>query len=251
MAVTRLARFRLVTWDAERLGHFYQVAIGARPIAGGVAVGEQIIELRQPEPRRAPYPADTSVADPIFQHFAIVTNDMAAAWRRLSAADGWSPISTGGPVRLPASSGGVIAVKFRDPEGHPLELLEFPGGRTPAQWQRVGSDPCLGIDHSAISVADTTRSIAFYQALGFRVTGSSINRGPEQARLDGIAVPDLEVTALAPEQGMPHLELLCYRSAPAGASKVGDDDVAATVLVTEGSGSPGILRDPDGHRLLI
>ena len=51
-------------------------------------------------------------------------------YARLSAHAGWTTISTDGPQLLPASSGGVTAYKFRDPEGHPLELIAFPPGRT-------------------------------------------------------------------------------------------------------------------------
>ena len=46
------------------------------------------------------------------------------------------PISPDGRVRLPDNSGGVTAYKFRDHDGHPLELLEFPQGRIPSQRPR-------------------------------------------------------------------------------------------------------------------
>jgi hypothetical protein len=56
------------------------------------------------------------------------------------------------PARAAASAGtcdGVVTFKFRDPEGHPLELLEFPPGNMPAAWRRrQGVGPCLGNDHS-------------------------------------------------------------------------------------------------------
>ncbi|MGB8684208.1 MAG: hypothetical protein WCD12_15080, partial [Candidatus Binatus sp.] len=60
----------------------------------------------------------------------------------------------------------VTALKFRDPEGHPLELIAFPPDDTPAKWQRSSTAECLGIDHSAISVAVTERSVKFYERLG-------------------------------------------------------------------------------------
>ena len=95
------------------------------------------------------------------------------AYRRLCSVSGWTAISIDGPQRLPASSGGVSAFKFRDPDGHPLELLAFPDGAWPAHWQaRSNGDLALGIDHSAISVSDSARSIAFYEALGLRVAGA-------------------------------------------------------------------------------
>jgi hypothetical protein len=41
---------------------------------------------------------------------------------------------------------------------------------------------------------------------------SSLNRGPEQDKLDGVAETLVEVTALAPPiYSTPHVELLCYR----------------------------------------
>ena len=91
---------------------------------------------------------------------------MPAAYARLAAQPGWNTISTDGPQVLPASSGGVTAYKFRDPEGHPLELLAFPPDAIPARWQKVSATGCLGIDHSAISVVDTDQSIKFYERLG-------------------------------------------------------------------------------------
>ena len=46
----------------------------------------------------------------------------------------------------------------------------------------------LGIDHSAIAVSDSARSIAFYEALGLRVAARALNSGHEQARLDGVGI---------------------------------------------------------------
>ena len=70
----------------------------------------------------------------------------------------------------------------------------------------------LGIDHSAISVSDTSVSKAFYaQLLGMIESGHSLNKGPAQARLDGLDDPVVDVTALQPTgQATPHLELLGY-----------------------------------------
>ena len=57
----------------------------------------------------------------------------------------------------------------------------------PPRWQNLSASGCLGIDHSAISIADTKRSVMFYERLGLSCIGSSLNRGPEQDKLDGIA----------------------------------------------------------------
>ena len=269
--VERLARFVLVTSDAAGLSWFYQHALGFRPAfdlaprEGGsrrltLALGHEIIELLQFDSPGRLYPMAALSSDLCFQHFAIVVADMALAYRQLWSVDGWTAISTEGPQLLPPSSGGVTAFKFRDPDGHPLELLAFPKGNQPSHWEaRPQGDLFLGIDHSAISVADSARSIAFYEALGLRVASRSLNSGAAQAHLDGIPAPQVEVTALAPRQATPHLELLCYRSAaPARAIAVGDNDVAATRLIfaanrgtSANSVSRQVLVDPDGHRLVI
>ena len=108
-----------------------------------------------------PYPADTTACDLVFQHLALVPDDAQAAWRRARDA-GATPISRERPVTLPKSAGGVTAVKFRDPEGHPLEFLQFPRGANP-DWKGTG---IMGIDHSAISVSDVAASRRFYARHG-------------------------------------------------------------------------------------
>ena len=89
-----------------------------------------------------------------------------------------------GPERLPPNTGSVTAYKFRDPEGHPIELTMFPPGVGSAEWdQTPGSLNAvfLGIDHSAIAVASSTGAIAFYRGLlGMSVPFQTTNRGPEQ-----------------------------------------------------------------------
>lgn len=285
----RLARIVLNAADPEALAVFYRDALGftdagADPGADEVA-DAQVVSLRLGNQRLdlaaaagRPYPGDVPGYSPLFQHCAIIVADMAAAHARLTGHPGWHPISTDGPVRLPASSGGVTAFKFRDPEGHPLEFLAFPADAVPEAWRWSDArDVCLGLDHSAISVAETARSVAFYESLGLRVASRSLNVGPEQARLDAVADPTVEVTGLAfPDGRPPHVELLCYRGAPAHkASDLAVDDVAATRLVIamsdggavraacaahaerlvpDGSAQRAgnvLLRDPDGHLLWL
>jgi catechol 2,3-dioxygenase-like lactoylglutathione lyase family enzyme len=231
--VTKLSRIRLIAAQPQQLAAFYESAFGferttqstndapdfAKLIgvpgatAGVVALrlGEEHIELVGVHPTGRSLPPIASWS-PLFQHCAIVVSDMAAAYARLCAQTGWTAISKGGPQVLPPASGGVAAFKFRDPEGHPLELLAFTPGGAAARWKRSSAGDALGIDHSAISVADTSRSIAFYQRFGLRCVGGSLNVGPAQDRLDDVAGARVEVTALAPAlHPTPHVELLCYR----------------------------------------
>ncbi|WP_431267079.1 VOC family protein [Dankookia sp. P2] len=207
---------------------------GARAQVRLLRLGSQEIELVAFAEKGRPYPPGSTSSDPWFQHVAIVVSDMGAAYRRLMAWPGWTPISTSGPQSLPDSSGGVTAFKFRDPEGHPLELIEFPPARTPKIWQAPrGADPCLGLDHSAIVVSSTAASVAFYQRLGFINAGRSCNHGIEQARLDAIPGAKVEVTRLhtAAMDAPPQLELLCYRVSSARSPPTADgrsNDIATT-----------------------
>lgn len=300
--MTRIARVSFTTALPDTLEQFYREVFHFEPIgqwrrlrrpitaltrvedSEGRAIflrlGDQILELVTFSKPGQPYPPDVAANDLRFQHIAIVVSDMQAAYRALLSCRGWTNITHGGPQRLPPSSGGVTAFKFRDPEGHPLELLEFPDSNAPSVWQRRDQrGPFLGIDHSAISVADIGRSLGFYEKLlGFSVSGHSTNTGPEQERLDDLDHTLVQVTSLSPGTPKPpHLELLCYQRPKPHARKVPSlpsNDVAATRLVleldkvveiTHGVGSAGadlitriipmpgsrqsggLIHDPDGH----
>lgn len=307
MAVIRIGRISFTTADADRLASFYRQAFGfeametkhhggagfarltgvegAQARALSLRLGEQTIELLAFTRPGAPYPADIGCDDARFQHIAIVVADVATAYLRLCACGGWTAITRPAPQRLPANSGAVTAFKFRDPEGHPLELIAFPPDNVPPRWREAPhrQGPCLGIDHSAIVVSGTARSVAFYQqVLGFSVVGGSLNRGREQEQLDAVPGAVVEVTALDPgADNPPHLELLCYRSPgrpPGAPAAVRSNDIAATRLTLEvddlgalerrlvaarvrfiSDGTVALrdnrvallVRDPDGHALLL
>jgi catechol 2,3-dioxygenase-like lactoylglutathione lyase family enzyme len=256
-----ITAFRLTTAVPARLARFYEaigfsvgqavqvpaadMALLGLPGSGiriALHVGAQRLELEAFDSKGHPYPENATAADLCFQHFALVTPDAAAAWER-ARAHGATPISIGGPVTLPASAGGLTAAKLRDPEGHPLEFVQFP---TAAESSRR-SERLSGIDHSAICVADADVSRGFYEELGLTVGRPTLNQGPTQVALDGLAEVRVDVVPLSPQIGTPHLELLRYRS-PAGraAGRPQANDVAATRIVWR-SNRDALLRDPDGH----
>lgn len=264
-----LIRFGMNSPDALRLLRFYVQAFGAHLMSRGtrahaplgahaivIRLGDSSVELLQFDAPGKPYPDDLSPYDPRFQHLCIVVTDMQRAMQRLSQTVGWSAISTAGPQTLPDSDGGVTAFKFRDPDGHPLELLQFAAGQIPAHWQSTGRhDLYLGIDHSAISVTDAVRSLRFYASLGLHRAGQTRNHGPAQERLDGVPAPVVDVISLTPPRPTPHLELLCYHSATRPAHEApAVNDIAATRLVFAAASAPGdaedcLIQDPDGHFL--
>jgi catechol 2,3-dioxygenase-like lactoylglutathione lyase family enzyme len=303
MAVTKLLRVSITVSDLAETAAFYRNVLGltvserldyADPgwnsllgLAGGttaqavdVGVGEQIVKLVAFDPPGCAYPQPRASNDPWFEHLALVTAEIEAVWAMIEKS---SPeaITEGPPVVLPPNTGSVTAFKFRDPDGHPLELISFPEGVGGPRWQTGGAG-IRGYDHTAISVTDLERSLAFYQGLlGLKKAGQSLNRGPEQDHLDGLKGCEVDVVALAPEaQHTPHLELLHYRlppgrrsSAPVNANDVASarqvyavDDLDGLVAKLEDANasfvSPGIVtlksggraaavRDPDGHMIVL
>jgi catechol 2,3-dioxygenase-like lactoylglutathione lyase family enzyme len=281
--VMRLARVSRNVSDLDRAVAFYRNALGfalARDAGGTRAamlcLGEQEIALVKPGLPAQAYPEGSRSCDLWFQHIAIVVADMEAACARLHG-HGFDPISEGGPQRLPPNTGSVTAFKFRDPDGHPLELIHFPPGAGNARWQEE-TGLFLGVDHSAIAVSDVEQSLDFYRRLGLKVGARSVNTGREQARLDALpADVRVNVIALYPEASAPpHLELLAYER-PRGRSGLSSNEnsnaIAADRLVfavedlpslaaslqgrgiafvsLAADGSAALLRDPDGHLLRL
>jgi catechol 2,3-dioxygenase-like lactoylglutathione lyase family enzyme len=270
--------------DWERL----QGVFGLRMRVVRLRLGQETLELTEYlTPRGRPIPADSRSHDHWFQHVAIIVSDMDQAYARLRAhrAEHASPA----PQRLPdwnPNAGGIRAFYFKDPDGHPLEILWFPAGKGDVRWQRRDGRLFLGIDHTAIVVADTERSLRCYRdTLGLRVTGESENYGPEQERLNNVFGARLRITTLRAEAG-PGVELLEYltprdgRSAPVDArandlahwqttlvtadeaDAVGratraracgplSGDVVAPLEPALGFSRGMLLRDPDGHALQV
>ena len=261
MTWRRIVEFRLVTADLDRAERFY-AALGFVPgdrapiapdemalleIPGGgtrqsFALGPSRLAIDLYQTAGRPYPPGAGGDALIFQHLALVCDAADAAWAKARAA-GAVPISRSGPVTLPATAGGVTAMKFRDPDGHPLELLQFPDGAAKG-WPGRG---LLGIDHSALSVSDVAASRRFYAAHGLVEGHPSLNHGPTQEALDGLDGVRVEVVPLDPPETPPHVELLGYLS-PKGRAfgPIAANDIAADRIVWQ-AGRRELIRDPDGH----
>ena len=246
-------------------------------------LGGQRIELLEfMDSAGRPYPPGSTSTDLWFQHMAIVVNDMTCAYQRVMANRRFRPISRDGLVRLPGSSGGVTAFKFRDHDGHPLELLAFPEGRVPGEWRNAyGTGSFLGVDHTAIAVSDSASSTRFFRSVfGFSVGTRTENRGPEQAALDNVDDVHVSVTRLAVDLPAPRLELLHYHVGtrrPIPRDTASNDIVATHCAIRVGSlgataaalarrGTPladhdlmvlhggiraALVSGPDGHRFLV
>jgi catechol 2,3-dioxygenase-like lactoylglutathione lyase family enzyme len=268
--------------DVERaLGLF-----GVRARVARLKLGDESIELMQfLAPEGHPYPGDARSNDLSFQHVAIIVSDMAKAYARLREHN--VRHASSGPQRLPdwnPNAGGIEAFYFRDPDGHPLEILHFPEGKGAPKWHR-GDRLFLGIDHTAIVIGSTAASTAFYGgALGMTKAGESENHGTEQEHLNNVFGARLRITAMRASKG-PGVEFLEYL-APAGGRpapvdrKTNDlaavttvlmsDDAAADAAALREAGyawvSPGVVdihdrgfgatkaatvEDPDGHLIRL
>jgi catechol 2,3-dioxygenase-like lactoylglutathione lyase family enzyme len=269
-----------------------------------LALGNESFVLTEHKSKGRRIPADSHSYDHWFQHIAIVVSDMDQAYAHLRKLK-VKHVSTG-PQTLPEwnpNAGGIKAFYFQDPEDHVLEIIWFPPGKGDPKWQpsRRGDEAegldnasassrgrpqelFLGIDHTAIVVSNTDRSLAFYRdLLGLRVAGESENYGTEQEHLNQVFGARLRITALRSQRG-PGIEFLEYITPPGGRPTPPDSqandlifwrtelrvdqDVAdlAAKLKNSGAafvsrqaasdsantrqlGKSVIVRDPDGHAL--
>jgi catechol 2,3-dioxygenase-like lactoylglutathione lyase family enzyme len=165
----------------DKYEHLYGV-FGLRLRMARLSLGREHIELMEfLAPRGRPLPGDSRTNDHWFEHIAIIVSDMDQAYARLRQFN--VEHASSGPQRLPdwnPNAGGIRAFYFRDPDGNYLEVLQFPAGKGAPRWQ--GKTPLfLGVDHTAIVVADTDASLAYYRdLLGLRIAGTSDNYGTEQ-----------------------------------------------------------------------
>ena len=202
--------------DVEVAGEDYehlQGLFGLRMRVVRMKLGDEFITLTEYlAPKGRPIPVDSRSNDRWFQHVAIITSDMdrAYAWLRQNKVEH----ASSGPQRLPdwnKSAAGIKAFYFRDPDGHNLEILQFPAGKGDPKWHRPGDKLFLGIDHTAIVVEDTETSLKFYRdVLGMRIAGESENYGTEQEHLNNVFGARLRITSIRAMDGGPGIEFLEY-----------------------------------------
>lgn len=282
---TRVLTFKKES-DSEVSGDAYEHLyglFGLRLRIVRMRLGEESIDLMQfLAPGGRPEPVDSRSNDRWFQHVAIIVSDMSRAYALLRAHN--VEHASSGPQRLPdwnPNAGGIEAFYFRDPDGNPLEILHFPAGKGAPKWHAAGDRLFLGIDHTAIVVADTDASVAFYRdTLGLNIAGTSENYGTEQEHLNNVFGARLRITALRAAAG-PGVELLEYlaprtgRPMPAdsqsndgwhaqinmsvrdvsaaeqGARKGHYAQVSSGVIELAPGSEAFLLRDPDGHASLL
>ena len=222
--------FRKVSeWEVDGDSYERLVGIfGVRSRTARLALGNECLELTEYlAPRGRPAPADGHSNDRWFQHVAIVVADMDRAYQNLRR--GRAEHASSGPQRLPdwnPNAGGIRAFYFRDPDRHVLEVLQFPPGKGDPRWHQRRDKPSqlfLGIDHTAIVVADTDASLSFYRdALSLKVAGNSENWGTEQEHLNNVFGARLRITSLRAATG-PGIELLEYLAPRDGRAMPGDE----------------------------
>ena len=260
---------------------------GAHSRVVRLRLGAEEIELTEfLTPKGRPMPPDARSNDRSFQHIAIVVSDMTKAYEALRAHHVKSASTE--PQRLPdwnTSAGGIRAFYFRDPDGHFLEVINFPAGKGLPKWHEAAKALFLGIDHTAIVIDNTDVSLGFYRdTLGLQVVGESENYDIEQEHLNNVFGARLRITSLRAAKG-PGIELLEYLAPRDGRPAPGDlraNDVGhwQTTLVAEKLDtlvglarehrvslvSPGpvdtaslslgfrtgaLARDPDGHGVRV
>jgi catechol 2,3-dioxygenase-like lactoylglutathione lyase family enzyme len=249
-------------------------------------LGTEHVTLTEHLAKGRAVPPDSRSFDHWFQHIAIVVRDMDRAYEHLRQHR-VKYVSTA-PQTLPEWNKGAAGIKafyFRDPEDHVLEIIWFPQGKGDPRWQKETDRLFLGIDHTAIVVADTEKSLGYYRdLLGMHIAGESENYGSEQEHLNQVFGARLRITGLRAEKG-PGIEFLEYLTPPGGRdlpedakandlvfwrTELGVDHVDDFVVkLKESSARPVstrvvdlsrtgmepvrsyIVRDPDGHALQL
>ncbi len=276
--------------DVEVLGEQYEHlegVFGARMRIVRMQLGNEYLDLTQYfAPPGRPIPGDSRSNDLWFQHVAIVVRNMDQAFEKLRALK-VQFVSTG-PQTLPpsiAAAAGIKAFYFRDPDQHNLEIIYFPPGKGDPHWQEKTDNLFLGIDHTAIGIANTESSLHFYRdLLGFRKAGESENFGTEQEHLNQVFGAHLQITGMRAASG-PGIEFLEYLTPRDGRARPADvhanDIVHWQIMITTddldllarklrdahvrfvssgvvampkdkaGFSKGALVSDPDGHCVLL
>ena len=286
---SRVLTFEKVS-DVEVAGMDYEQltgVFGVRMRVVRMKLGDEAIELTEYlAPKGHPIPLDSRSNDRWFQHIAIIVSDIDQAYRILRQ-NKVEHASTG-PQRLPdwnKNAAGISAFYFKDPDGHPVEVLQFPPDKGLAKWHRPTDKVFMGIDHTAVVVWDTAASLHFYRdLLGMHVAGESENYGTEQEHLNNVFGAHLRITALrgaagpgielleylAPRDGRPfpaderandvvHRQTLLLSHDAASVARLAMDarvNFVSSGLIANQTGQLGfrkalVVRDPDGHALEI
>jgi catechol 2,3-dioxygenase-like lactoylglutathione lyase family enzyme len=275
--------------EEERAGeaeeHLFGL-FGVRRRTATLQLGMESIELTEflaaSTGEGRPIPLDSRSHDRWFQHIAIVVRDIDEAYAHLRRHR--VRHASTGPQTLPAwnpDAGGISAFYFKDPDRHVLEVIHFPPGKGDPRWRQPSDRLFLGIDHTAIVVADTQRSLAFYRdVLGLHVVGGAENFGTEQEHLNNVFGARLRITALgarsgpgvefleylAPSDGRPfppdarQNDLVAWRTVVrvaevdhvAGEARTAGGRWVSQGAVPRGDGeSARIVLDPDGHAVML
>ncbi|PZU97750.1 MAG: glyoxalase [Pseudanabaena sp.] len=201
--------------DVEVLGSEYerlQGLFGVRMRVVRMRLGKEILELTEYiTPKGRPIPIDSRSNDRWFQHIAIVVSDMDKAYAILRKFK--VQHASTAPQRIPdtnKAAAGIRAFYFKDPDGHNLEIIYFPKGKGDPRWKDNLQQVFLGIDHTAIVVANTDASLKFYRdLLGLRLVGESENFGTEQEHLNNVFGAKLRISGLKAPSGV-GIEFLEY-----------------------------------------
>ena len=104
---------------------------GAKARIARIRLGQESLDLIQfSNAGGRPVPYDSRSNDRWFQHVAIIVSDMDRAYALLRKHK--VEHASSGPQILPdwnPNAGGIKAFYFKDPDGHPLEILSFPDGK--------------------------------------------------------------------------------------------------------------------------
>ena len=189
-----------------------QGVFGLRMRVVQMQLGDEIISLMEYLTSGGrPIPVDSRSNDRWFQHFAVVVTDIDKAYEHLHQHK--VKQSSTSPQQLPEWNeklGGVKAFQFKDPDGHNVELIQFPPDKADEKWLQDTDKLFLGIDHSAVVVRNAEASFALYRdRFNLKLMLQAQNYGTEFEHLTGTFGSRVQVNSMAGASGI-GFELLEY-----------------------------------------